>query len=156
MLHNPKYVDRLDRLSDEVRAAPALNADLFARIVADGCIRLPAMITAGKAARLDRMIEAGAWSDAALALLELELPAWRLRRLVYEDGEWFCSLSRQSHLPLALDETADASHEVLSLAILIAFLEARRRSNVVRTAALPSSPRVPATQTLAFCCDNYA
>ena len=28
---------------------------------------------------------------AALALVELELPAWKLRRLIYEDGEWLCS-----------------------------------------------------------------
>jgi len=40
------------------------------------------------AARIDQLIEARAWNDAALALVELELPAWKLRRLVYEDGEW--------------------------------------------------------------------
>jgi hypothetical protein len=74
----------------------------------DACTRLPA----GKAARIDQLIDAGAWNDAALALIELELPAWKLRRLVYEDGEWLCSLSRQPNLPLALDDTADARHEV--------------------------------------------
>jgi hypothetical protein len=50
---------------------------------------------AGKAARIDQLIKAGAWSDAALTLIELELPAWKVRRLVYEDGEWFCSLSTE-------------------------------------------------------------
>jgi hypothetical protein len=38
------------------------------------------MKRAGKAARIDQLIEAGAWIDAALALVDFELPAWRLRR----------------------------------------------------------------------------
>ena len=62
---------------------------------------------------------ARAWNDAALALVELELPAWKLRRLVHENGKWHCSLSRHPNLPVALDDTATASHEVLPLAILI-------------------------------------
>jgi hypothetical protein len=90
-----------------------------------------------------------------LALLELELPGWKLRRLVSESGEWFCSLSRQPHLPLELDDTADASHEVLSLAIFRAFIEARRR-------IATGGPRVPAVPQLrsesadAICCDNFS
>src|SRR6476659_10952614 len=81
------------------------------------------------AARIDQLIEARAWDDAALALIELELPAWKLRRLVYEDGEWLCSLSSHPNLSVALDDTVDARHEVLPLAILSAFIEARRRAS---------------------------
>jgi len=98
------------------------------------------MKRAGKAARIAQLIEAGAWDDAALALIELELPAWKLRRLVYEDGEWFCALSRQPNLPVALDDTVDASHEVLSLAILSAFVEARRRASAMRETSLQVPP----------------
>jgi hypothetical protein len=72
----------------------------------------------GKAARIAQLFGGGAWSDAALALIELELPAWKPRRLVYEDGEWHCSLSRHPNLPVALDDTANASHDVLPLAII--------------------------------------
>ena len=61
-------------------------------------------LTPPTAARIDQLIEARAWNDAALALVELELPAWKLRRLVYEDGEWHCSLSRQPNLPVALED----------------------------------------------------
>ena len=85
---------------EQLRLAPALTADLISNVVADACTRLPVLNKAGKAARLDQLIEAGAWSDAALALIELELPAWKLRRLVYEDGEWFCSLSKQPNCRL--------------------------------------------------------
>ena len=68
----------------------------------------------GKTITLDRLIEAGAWADAAIALVRLELPNWSLRRLVYEDGEWLCSLSRQPNLPIFLDEPGEGSHAVLA------------------------------------------
>ena len=74
------------------------------------------------------MVEAEAWTDAALALIEMELPGWKLRRLAYEDGEWICSLSSQPYLPAQIDDTADSNHEVLALALLSAFVEARRRT----------------------------
>ena len=101
------------------------------------------------------MIEAGAWRNAALALIELELPAWKLGSLVYENGEWLCSLSRQPNLPEALDDTADASHEVLPLAILSAFVEARRRTSAMRETNLQTVPQVRRTSGHAICCDNF-
>ena len=54
------------------------------------------------------------------------MPGWKLRRLVYEDGEWICSLSRNRQLPDWLDDAADARHETLALAILAAIVEAQR------------------------------
>ena len=45
-------------------------------------------------AKVARLIESGAFADATLAVLELELPQWKLRRLIYEDGEWHRSLSK--------------------------------------------------------------
>ncbi len=152
---NPKYEDRLDRLMEQLRLAPAPTADLISNVVAAACTRLPVLNKAGKAGRLDQLIEAGAWSDAALALIELELPAWKLRRLVYEDGEWFCSLSKQPNLPVEFDDTADARHEVLPLAILSAFVEARRETNAARDTRLPTVPQVRPTSGYAICCDNF-
>jgi hypothetical protein len=111
---------------------------------------------ASKAAQINQLIEAGAWNDAALALIALELPAWKLRRLVHEDGQWLCSLSRQPNLPLALDDTADASHEVLPLAILDAFVGARRRACAMRETSLPTVPPVRRTSGYAICCDNFS
>ena len=157
MLSNPKYEDRLDRLTEQLRLAPALTADLISNVVVDACRRLPVLNRAEEATRrLDQLIEAGAWSDAALALIELELPAWKLRRLVYEDGEWFCSLSKQPNLPVALDDTADACHDVLPLAILSAFVEARRKTSAVREPSSPTVPQVRPTSGYAICCDNFA
>ena len=156
MLLNPKHEDRHDRLMKQLRLAPALTADLISNVVAGACTRLPVLNKAGKAARLDQLIKAGAWSDAALALIELELPAWKLRRLIYEDGEWFCSLSKQPNLPVEFDDTADARHEVLPLAILSAFVEARRGTNAARETSFPTVPRVQPTTGFAICCDNFA
>lgn len=156
MLSDQKNADGLDRLAEQLRLAPALTPDLIGAVIADACIRLPVLNKAGKAARIDQLIEASAWSDAALALIELELPAWKLRRLVYEDGEWFCSLSKQPNLPVALDDTADACHEVLPLAILSAFLEARRGTSATRETSSPTVPQVRPTSGYAVCCDNFA
>src|SRR5450759_4347093 len=62
MLSDPKYEDRLDRLTEQLRLAPALTPDLLGIVIADACIRLPVLTRAGKTARIDQLIEAGAWS----------------------------------------------------------------------------------------------
>jgi hypothetical protein len=151
MSFNPKHEDRFDRLTEQLRRAPAVTLDLISNVI-DACTRLPAI----NATRIDQLIEVGAWSDAALALIELELPAWKVRRLVYEDGGWLCSLSRQPNLPVALDDTADASHEVLPLAILSAFVGARRRTSAMRETSLQTMPHVRPTSGYAVCCDNFS
>jgi hypothetical protein len=90
-----------------------------------------------------------------MALIESEIPSWKLRRLVYENGDWFCSLSRQPNMPADLDDSVDAAHHILPLAILRAFVEARRWSNV----AIDSTSGVPRLQPAAggvVCCDNFA
>ena|SRR5580700_1963154 len=144
-----------DRLDEELRLAPRPAADLFAKIIGCVCTRISLLGRSGKADPIGRMIEAGAWVDAALAVLELELPAWRLRRLVYDSGGWLCSLSRQPTLPIELDDTVDGRHEKLPLAVLRAFIEARQRTGI----AEPKSSGVPQLQpdlADAICCDNFA
>jgi hypothetical protein len=147
-LFNTKHEEPLEALQEQLRRAHALTPDLISHVIVNACTRLPAV----KATRIDQLIEAGAWRNAALALIELELPAWKLRSLVYENGEWLCSLSRQPNLPEALDDTADASHEVLPLAILSAFVEARRRTSAMRETSLQQVRR---TSGYAICCDNF-
>jgi hypothetical protein len=109
-----------------------------------------------KAALIDRLIEAGAWTDLALALIEIELPAWKLRRLVHENGEWLCSLSRQPNLPAELDDSADAGHEVLPLAILSALVEARRKTGAARVTSTPTVRQAGTMPVYAVCCDSFA
>jgi MYXO-CTERM domain-containing protein len=156
MLFDPKCDDRLARLTKQLRLAPALTPDLFSNVIAEGCTRLPALSRTGQVARIDRLIAAGAWTEAALALVELELPTWKLRRLVYEDGEWLCSLSRQPNLPMGLDDTADAGHEVLPLAVLGALVAARRRAEMEDDNSPSTVPQVRPMSDAAICCDNFA
>jgi hypothetical protein len=101
------------------------------------------------------LIEAAAWTEAAMALIELELPRWILRRLVHEDGKWFCSLSQQPYLPVTLDDTTDAVHENMPLAVLLAFLRARRVV-VLGVQADASVPTVAPTDAELICCENFA
>jgi hypothetical protein len=83
----------LDLLDRELYLAPAVTALLFRKVTESGaCTRLPSLRQMGKT--LDRLIEAGAWTDAAITLIGFELPSWSVRRLACEDGEWLCSLSR--------------------------------------------------------------
>jgi hypothetical protein len=118
---------QLETLIDDVREAPALNRYLFLKIIEEGGTRLWNLNGRSRASLL-RLVEQGAWIDAALALLEFDSPQWKLRRLLCEDGEWFCSLSKSLSVPLELDDTADAHHEDAALAILAAILEAERKA----------------------------
>ena len=98
----------LDLLDRELYLAPAVTALLFRKVTESGaCTRLPSLRQMGKTITLDRLIEAGAWTDAAITLIGCELPNWGVRRLVCEEGEWLCSLSRQPNLPIFLDESAE-------------------------------------------------
>jgi hypothetical protein len=100
------------------------------------------------------LIKAGAWTDAALALAKHELPGWQLRRLVYDEGEWLCSLSRQPNLPDELDDTADGCHATPALAIWSAVLDVRRRIDErCRNGSVPSIRPVSGQPV---CCDNFA
>jgi len=123
MSFSPNHEELRD-LQQQLHRARTVTPGLIAEVIARACFRFPAHPSATKA-RVIRLIESSAFCDAALALLALELPQWRLRRLVYESGEWICSLSRELELPAELDEMAEAHHESLPLAILNAFVEAR-------------------------------
>src|SRR5262245_40696798 len=101
MLYDPRRAKHEDQLGDTLRADSAMTPALMSKVIREACVRLHACAATAKA-RLDRLIEAGAWTDAAFALLALELPQWTVRRLACEDGEWFCALSRQRGLPLEL------------------------------------------------------
>jgi hypothetical protein len=128
----------------------------MSRVIGEACVRVPLLNKTGQAiGRLNRLIEASAWIDAALTLVELELSHWKLRRLVYEDGTWFCSLSEQPRVPVGFDDTADASHDNQALAILSAFVEARRRPASRREVRSPSVPYVRRSLGWVMSCDDF-
>ena len=94
-----------------------------------------------RAARVEHLIQSQAWTDAALALIDLELPQWQVRRLAYDDGEWYCALSRQRELPDWLDQAIETHHADLALAILSAFVEAQRISSTPSRTSVPPVPQ---------------
>jgi hypothetical protein len=146
---------QIERAHEGLQTALTPTADVFRTVIEGSCIRLPGLKASRLAARLERLIAAGAWSEAALALVELEVPAWRVRRLAHEGSEWICALSRQPNLPIDIDDTAEASHEHLALAILTAMVEAQRRSNVVAERNPAAAPMMPSSDRM-VCCDNFA
>ena len=143
-------------LGDRLRNANAVTGEFLSDIIRQTCRRCPSEGQSGKTARVERLIQSGAWTDAALALIDLELPQWQVRRIAYDEGEWHCALSRQRELPDWLDKSAEAHHADLALALLSAFVEAQRIS------APLSRPSVPAvrgdTNPLyePVCSDNFA
>ena len=99
MLTGPK--DDLERAAEQIRNASALNCDLIRHVVTEACTRLPLLERARKTVH-DRPARSrpGAWCDAALALIGIELPAWkRSPDCICEDGEWFCSLTPATQPP---------------------------------------------------------
>ena len=143
------FSEQQDGLSDRLHDAPAVTADLISEVIGKPSRRLPL--------RIGRLIECGAWTDAALALLELELPHWQLRRLAYDEGEWHCALSRQRELPEWLDDRSIESHHAdLALAILSAFVDAQRRSAPLNRTSVPAAPRAANPLYEPACCDNFA
>jgi hypothetical protein len=152
---NATYEQQLRDLDGHLRRARTVTPAFITDLIARACLRFPAHPPATKA-KVIRLIESGAFCDAALALLALELPQWKLRRLVYENGEWICSLSRGLALPAELDEMAEAHHESLPLAILSAFVEARRHSLTRDEGGPKSVPQVRPMRGYAICCDNFA
>jgi hypothetical protein len=145
-----------DALCDRFRDADAVTAKLMSELVAATCRRYPSTGQAARTARIDRLIGSQAWTDAALALIELELPQWQVRRIAYDEGEWHCALSRAREIPDWLDQSIEARHADLPLAILGAYLEARHFSALSRPTSVPIVPRDAHAFYTPFCCDNFA
>jgi hypothetical protein len=143
-------------LGDRLRDAYVVTAEFLSDIISQTCRRFPSIGQSGKTARVERLIQSEAWTDAALALINLELPQWQIRRIAYDEGEWYCALSRQRELPDWLDQSVEARHADLALALLSAFVEAQSIS------APLSKPSVPAVRSDVspfyepVCSDNFA
>ncbi|MCK1515656.1 hypothetical protein IVB22_24505 [Bradyrhizobium sp. 190] len=143
-------------LGDRLRDAGRVTAEFLSDIIRATCRRFPSSGQSSKTARIERLIEPQAWTDAALALIDLELPQWQIRRLAYDDGEWYCALSRQRELPDWLDQSVEARHADLALAILTAFVEARRISTPRSRTSVPAVPQEATTSYQPVCTDNFA
>jgi hypothetical protein len=101
------------------------------------------------------LIQSEAWTDAAVALIDLELPQWQVRRLAYDQGVWYCALSRQRELPDWLDQSIEAHHADLALAILGAFVEAQRVTAASSRTSVPAVSRDVNPLYEPVLCDNF-
>jgi hypothetical protein len=153
MLLLPEYHREL---SNRLRDAPAATAEIMSEIVGKTCRRFPLLGRTEKTARIERLIGSAAWTDAALALIDLELPQWQVRRIAYDDGEWYSALSRQRELPDWLDRSIEARHADLALSILSAFVEVQRIAAPSSKISVPSVPRYEAALYAPLCSDNFA
>jgi hypothetical protein len=153
MLHVPKQETSLVQLAARLHQACTSAPGTIDDVILHACNRVPAHSPHARE-NLKRLAAAGAWIDAALVLLTLEAPQWKLRCLAFDDGEWFCSLSRHPQLPIEHDDTIDSRHENAVVAILLALVETRkagqldaRRASALRPQPLPTN---------ALNCDNFA
>jgi len=143
-------------LCDRLRDANAATPDLIAEVIDLACRRYPSPGQSAKTARIEQLIDARAWTDVALALIDLELPAWHVRRIAYDSGEWHCALSRQRELPDWLDQASEGRHADLTVALLCAFVEVQAASASSRQPSVPTTTRKLKPLCDPVCCDNFA
>jgi hypothetical protein len=141
-------------LTERLRDAHAVTGALLSEVIGQTCRRFPSAGQIDKTARIERLIGSGAWTDAALALIDLELPMWQVRRIAYDDGEWYCALSRERELPDWLDRSIEARHADLALAILSAFVDVQRLSAPSSRPSVPTVSR-DANPLYVVCCNNF-
>ncbi|MBR1088044.1 hypothetical protein JQ621_11280 [Bradyrhizobium manausense] len=143
-------------LGDRLRNAQGMSGPLMREIIDQACRRFPSLGPSERTARLARLIDAEAWVDAALALMELELPLWHVRRIAYDEGEWHCALSRERELPDWLDAAVEGCHGELAIALMSAFLEVQA---LAVEAPRPSVPNVRPARDPLFepaSCENFS
>jgi hypothetical protein len=142
-------------LDDRLRDAHAVTSELISEVIGETCRRFPSVGQSEKTEPIERLIASGAWTDAALALIDLELPLWQVRRIAYDEGEWYCALSRERELPDWLDQSIEARHADLALAILSAFVDAQRIASPRSGTSVPAVPRDANPLYEPVCCDNF-
>jgi hypothetical protein len=154
----PLLAEPLDalELDDRLRDAQTITTELFSVVISAACRRFPSAGQAEKTAKIERLIASQAWTDAVLALIDLELPQWQVRRIIYDEGEWHCALSRERELPEWLDQSIESRHADLPLAILSAFVDVRRISAPSARPSVPVVQREASALYEPLCCGNFA
>lgn len=146
----------MSRLSllQNTHATSDIDAATFTAICIASCKRLPAMRRTRDAQHLDRLVAAGAWTDAALVLIAIELPDWQLRRFTFDEGEWHCALSTERNMPDWLDDAVETHHADMATAILDALRSAVGRDRASHLTLVPVSV-IPQTEFVPMMCENY-
>jgi len=149
------HMAALDRITVRLDRADRLCGDLWTEIMTGAAERFAAMAGQPSVSRLNKFAADGAWVDAALALIEVELAAWRLRRIVLDDGEWHCALSRAPAVPEWLDQAVQASHRDLALALVKVAIEAIREMRSCKEREPRTVPQISCEPRQYLCCDNF-
>lgn len=144
----------LDAVVAQLELTDELTPALWDEAIASACARGAAMDASPIVARMRQFAADGAWVDAVFALIRVELPGWKLRRAVCEDGEWHCALSRAPQTPEWLDDAVEARHGNLAIALLMAAIDALHETAEQRS-ALPARIRSVRDDTQYLCCDNF-
>jgi hypothetical protein len=152
----PSRLHNTSELNDRLRDAHTVTAGLISVVIEAACRRFPSVGQSEKTARIERLIASEAWTDTVFALIELELPQWQVRRIAYDEGEWHCALSRERELPEWLDQSIEAHHPDLPLAILSAFVDAQRISSPSTRTSVPIVQRNANALYEPLCSDNFA
>jgi hypothetical protein len=143
-------------ISARLRDVPEATTTIFREIMEATCRRFPSLGQSAKTARIERLLAADALTEAALALIDLELPQWQVRRIAYDGGEWYCALSRDRELPDWLDQSVQAHHQDLALAILAAFVEAQALTTPLSQPSVPTVRHETRATYVAASCGNFA
>ena len=88
----------LEALDTAMHNAQEPTLDLLAKIISGACTRISRQAKTETFNRLIDFAKTGAWTEAAFALIALELPLWRVRRLAYENGGSGCARCRTSQI----------------------------------------------------------
>lgn len=150
MLFRPDRTRRLAYMAGRLDDDEPSDATMLG--VADLCERV---FSSRESLHIKTLINAAAWTDAAMALLAVELPEWKLRRITYDEGEWSCTISQKRELPEWLDSTIETRHQNLAMAILKATVEGLDTPGLdQRCQQRPS--REPLEAESLVCCDNFS
>lgn len=110
----PRNHDDATDLPGRLRDAKAVTSELLSSVIASACRRFPSIGQPERTTQIERLMASEAWTDAVLALFGMELPQWKVRRITYDEGEWYCALSRERELPDWLDQSIEAHRFALS------------------------------------------
>jgi hypothetical protein len=140
-----RHEDHVDSLEDQLRGAEVITEELISTVISQACPRFCALSATAKA-HINWLLQAGAWTDVAPALLRPELREREVQQLSYTAGKWLCFLSVRPDFRGKYDQVAEASHDLLPLAILSAILRARveaRRTPDAVSLATAMGPGLP-------------
>jgi hypothetical protein len=153
MALRPDRREHLAWIADHMRFATCASKELVSAIASEVSPE-SASGSDPVSINIERLIAAGAWADTALALIASGLPQWKLRRLIYDDGQWHCALSLRREFPEWLDDGIETHNDDLALALLQGLIEAARQQPVKTRP--PTAPRIRIKQRDPVCCDNFA